>query len=262
MALTCVTAGAAANSWFSTNSSNEVTSTEGSSDNATSPENRPGQVTQGGPTPSDFGFPIPNPEPALPPGADAFSPPAYATSTSGPVVAEISKTADRDEVVSMTGVELDNATGFDVFSQAPSAPEGSVVSVNALRADDTAATMLLPASLPPWSMYLIWPEREGIRGKPFAINRTEAWWIGPDNAAAGTTISVYGRNLSRSNGTSTSFIYIKPTHGTGRYVPPVSVNPFKIAFQLPDLAAGSYEIWIHNGHGGRFGWPSRVRFPR
>ena len=82
----------------------------------------------------------------------------------------------------------------------------------------------------------------------------KAGGLGPDNAAAGTTISVYGRNLAKSNGTSASFIYIKPTHGTGRYVTPVSVNPFKIDFKLPALAAGSYEIWIHNGHGGRFGW--------
>lgn len=219
----------------------------------------PGHVPQEGPFPSDFGFPLPNPEPALPSWVDAFSPPSFTTSTSAPAAAAVSKTADRDEVVSMTGVDLNSVTGFDVFSQASSAAGGAVVSVNALRADDTAATMLLPASLPDWSMYLVWPERKGLRGKPFAINRTEAWWLGPDNAAAGTTISVYGRNLSRSNGTSTSLIYIKPIQGTGRYVTPVSVNPFKVDFQVPDLAAGSYEVWIHNGHGGRFGWGEPLR---
>jgi polygalacturonase len=67
-------------------------------------------------------------------------------------------------------------------------------------------------------------------------------------------VSVYGRNLSNSNGKSTSFIYIKPAHDAGQYVTPVAVNPFKVAFKVPDLAAGSYEVWIHNGHGGRFGW--------
>lgn len=204
--------------------------------------------------PSDFGFPLPSPEPALPSGVDAFNPPAFATSTNSPTIAEMSKTADHDEVVSMTGVELNDETRFDVFSQDRSVRRGSITSVEALRADDTAATILLPSSLPAWSMYLIWPERGGIRGKAFAINRTEAWWLGPDNAVVGTVISVYGRNLAKSNGTSRSFVYIKTAEGSGRYVSPISVNPFKVDFRIPELEAGSYEVWIHNGHGGRFGW--------
>ena len=190
----------------------------------------------------------------MPQGADAFNPPVLTTSASAPAIAEISKTADRDEVVSMTGVELDGATSFDVFSQAPSRHEGSVISIEPLRADDTAATVLLPGSLPAWSMYLIRPIRDGIGGKAFAVNRTEGWWLGPDNAVPGATIAVYGRNLAKSNGTSASFIYIKPANGAGRYVTPVSVNPFKVDFKVPDLATGSYEVWVHNGHGGRFGW--------
>ncbi|UXN60710.1 glycosyl hydrolase family 28-related protein [Phyllobacterium zundukense] len=204
--------------------------------------------------PSDFGFPLPNPEPDLPQGIDAFDPPAFTVSQSAPAIAEISRTTDHDEIVSMTGVELDGATSFDIFSQVPSGQEGSVISIPPLRADDTAATVLLPASLPAWSMYLIRPKRDEAGGKAFAINRTESWWLGPDNAVPGATISVYGRNLAKSNGTSASFIYIKPTNGAGKFVTPDSVNPFKVDFKVPNLTAGSYEVWVHNGHGGRFGW--------
>lgn len=251
--LTCFTmsATAAVNPW-SLGNSREVWGNV-SSDRGTSPE-RSWQVAQAGAEPGDFGFPVPSPEPALPHGTDAFDPPAYTVSTAGPVIAEISRTADRDEAVSMTGVKLDGSSRFDVFSQAPSAKSGSVVSIDALRADETAATILLPASLPPWSMYLIWPQRDAVRSKAFAINRTEAWWLGPDNAAAGMMVSVYGRNLSNANGKSASFIYVKPAHNVGRYVTAAAVNPFKVDFKIPDLAAGSYEVWIHNGHGGRFGW--------
>ncbi|RCW77975.1 right-handed parallel beta-helix repeat-containing protein [Phyllobacterium bourgognense] len=204
--------------------------------------------------PSDFGFPVPNPEPELPQGIDAFNPPAFTVNQSAPAIAEMSRTADHDEIVSMTGVDLDGTTSFDVFSQAPSGQEGSVISTSPLRADDTAATVLLPESLPAWSMYLIRPKRDEAGGKAFAINRTESWWLGPDNAVPGATISVYGRNLAKSNGTSESFIYIKPANGVGRYVTSVSINPFKVDFKVPNLAAGSYEVWVHNGHGGRFGW--------
>ncbi|HET7412708.1 MAG TPA: glycosyl hydrolase family 28-related protein, partial [Pararhizobium sp.] len=123
-----------------------------------------------------------------------------------------------------------------------------------LAADSVAATLLLPSSLPPTSLYLIWPERDGRRGAPIAINRTEAWWLGPDSAVPGTTISVFGRNLSRSNGTTTSYIYIQRSGEAGEYVPPTAVNPFKVDFKVPDLAPGAYEVWVHNGHGGDFGW--------
>ncbi|TCL70340.1 glycosyl hydrolase family 28-related protein [Rhizobium sp. BK251] len=205
-------------------------------------------------TPTALGFPVPNPEPPLPEGADPFNPPVFPVDDAAPAIAEISRTADRDEIVSMTGVDLGGATSFDIFAQAPSAAAGSVVSTKALVADEAAATVLMPASLPAWSMYLVWPRRGDAHGRPFAINRTEAWWIGPDKAVAGETIAVYGRNLSRSNGTSSSSIYIKPAGGTGQFVTPVAVNPFKVDFRIPDLAPGTYEVWVHNGHGGRFGW--------
>lgn len=204
--------------------------------------------------PADFGFRVPSPEPPLPAGADLFDPPLHPTSGAGPLIAESAKTADRDQIVTMTGVKLDGATRFAVFSQPATAAAGTERDVAPLAADDIAATVLLPESLPPWSMYLVWPERDGLYGKPVAVNRTEAWWLGPDNAAPGTTISVFGRNLSRSNGTTTAFVYIKPAGAAGRYVTPVAVNPFKVDFEVPELAAGSYEVWIHNGHGGRFGW--------
>ncbi|WP_245273351.1 glycosyl hydrolase family 28-related protein [Phyllobacterium sp. UNC302MFCol5.2] len=204
--------------------------------------------------PADFGFPLPNPEPTLPFEIDRFAPPAFAAGAGAPAIAEISRTAGPDEIISMTGVGLDKQTGFGIFAQAPTAIEGNLSSSKPLRADASAATLLLPASLPAWSMYLVWPERDGARGRPFAVNRTEAWWLGPNNTTAGTAISLYGRNLAHMNGTSTAFIYIKPANAPGLFVAPISVNPFRVEFKVPDLVAGSYEVWAHNGHGGRFGW--------
>jgi polygalacturonase len=205
-------------------------------------------------SPADFGFPVPNPEPPLPEGADAFDPPSFPRREAAPLIAEHARTADRDQIVTMTGVELDGETRFAVFAQDGAAETGSVRSIPTLRADKTAASLLLPASLPPWSMYLLWPQRGERYGAPVAVNRTEAWWIGPDNAAPGAVLSVFGRNLARANGTTSSFVYIKPQSGAGRYVETAAVNPFKVDVRLPQLAPGAYEVWIHNGHGGRFGW--------
>jgi len=203
-------------------------------------------------TPADFGFPAPSPEPVLPAGVDAFDPPVYPVSPSAPAIAESTRTAGRDEIVTMTGVDLDGATRFSIFAQ--DAEAGAVQRIAPLRADAVAAALLMPASLPPWSMTLIWPEREGRYGRPIAVNRTEAWWIGPESAAPGTVVSIFGRNLAEANGTAASFVYLKPVRGPGGYLTPVAVNPFKVDVALPALAPGPYEVWIHNGHGGRFGW--------
>ncbi|AAK88658.2 hypothetical protein Atu8097 [Agrobacterium fabrum str. C58] len=206
------------------------------------------------PDPRQFGFPIPVPEPRLPDDADAFNPPWMEVGGKGPAIAEISRTAGAGEVVSMTGVDLDGRTGFEVFSQFPGAAQGVVTPLAPLTADATAATLLLPATLPSWSTYLIRPLRGDLEGRSFAINRTESWWIGPDAAAPGAIVSVYGRNLSRFNGTSQSYLYVKPAGAAGWYVKAISVNPFKVDFKVLALPPARYEVWVHNTHGGRFGW--------
>jgi polygalacturonase len=202
---------------------------------------------------------MPIPAPALPQGVDRFDPHVPDEDSAAPVISEVSRTADRGEVVSMTGVDLDGATSFEVFSQAPSAQGGTTTTVMPLFADSTAATLVLPDTIPAWSMYLLWPRRGAHRGAAVAINRTEAWWVGPDHGSPGERISIYGRNLATSNGTSTSHVYLKPAGKAGWFVKPVAVNPFKVDIDVPDLPAGGYEVWMHNGHGGQFGWSGPLK---
>ncbi|WP_051660895.1 glycosyl hydrolase family 28-related protein [Bosea sp. 117] len=218
-----------------------------------------GEVTSGGATsperlrPVDMGLPLPDPEPALPPAADPFDPPRLATAPNAPAVADSLATAGPDETVTLAGGGF--AAGnirFAVFSQTAASPASFDV-VDALGADAVSASFTLPRRLT-WSTYLVWPEQDGRRGRPFAVNRTEAWWVGPDVAAAGATVSVFGRNLATGNGTQQSFVYIKPTGQAGQWLEPLSVDPYKVDVRVPSLQPGSYEIWVHNGHGGRFGW--------
>lgn len=83
------------------------------------PAVRGGQEQGSQPDPRQFGFPIPVPEPRLPDDADAFNPPWIEVGGKGPAIAEISRTAGAGEVVSMTGVDLDRRTGFEVFRNTP-----------------------------------------------------------------------------------------------------------------------------------------------
>ena len=179
-----------------------------------------------------------------------------------PAFAEWTRTGGPDDTLVATGYQFTTNsgadagkdTGFTVFGQT-NASNGALAPAKIQRLDgDNKVAVTLDSTLPTWSMYLLWPQNSNGYGYPIAVNRTEAWWLGPQKAAVGDTISVYGRNLSNQNGTSNSWLYIKPSGSAGQWVTPTAVNPYKVDFVVPTLANGSYEVWVHNGHGGHYGW--------
>ncbi|MEJ7709662.1 MAG: glycosyl hydrolase family 28-related protein [Pyrinomonadaceae bacterium] len=69
---------------------------------------------------------------------------------------------------------------------------------------------------------------------------------------------MFGRNLSHGNGKKAAWVYLKAAGNVpGNWLPVTSVNPYKVDFMIPaNLPNGTYQIWAHNGHGGRYGWSS------
>jgi len=190
---------------------------------------------------------------------DRFDVPDLPISEKGPIIGENLRTAGPDETVTMALADGDpDTTTFEIFSQTGQ-HGASLRTLEPLAVDGRSASVLLPPDLAPWSMYVLWPRNREHRGRPVVVNGTEGWWIGPDHAVAGQSIALYGRNLARSNGTVESFIYLQPVGERGRWIQPSSVNPYRVEFTVPDLPAGAYDTWIHNGHGGRFGWSGPFR---
>ena len=201
----------------------------------------------------------PNPEPALPASFDPFAPAVTATApaASAPVVAEWTRTGQPNSVVALTGSHLSSSAGdtsdtqFQVFGQ----NAGGTFSGNAtiLRQDGMKAALVLPPGLPTNSEYLVWPVNSAGAGYPVAVNTTEAWWIGPNAATRGNTVSVFGRNLAHQG--ATSYVYIQKAGMAGVWATVTAANPYKADFTVPStLANGAYQVWIHNGHGGHYGW--------
>ena len=122
-------------------------------------------------------------------------------------------------------------------------------------------TVTLPGDLS-YGMYFIWVENSAGISAPVAINRTEAQWIGPlgNIASPGQTKRVFGRDLSTAHGTTNSYVYLQPGGGgplTSATI--TSVNPYAVAFTVPTtLAPGTYNVYVHNGHGGRYGWSGPI----
>lgn len=117
----------------------------------------------------------------------------------------------------------------------------------------------------PYGVYLMWIENQNGVSLPVRINAAHMTWIGPDHALQGNNINIYGRNLSHNNDTLESYVYIRPW-GTGpeadsKPVSVTKVNPYKVTFTLPsDVITGSdYEVWVHNGHGGQYGWSGPMK---
>ncbi|MFD2163521.1 glycoside hydrolase family 55 protein [Paradesertivirga mongoliensis] len=180
-----------------------------------------------------------------------------------PLSGEWTRTAGPDESVILSGEALTayrranegKDSRFKVYSSG-----GSITDANVLRAESDKAVITINKNIQKWGMYLVWPGNKAGYGKPIAINKTEAWWIGPAEVSRGSRVSVYGRNLSQYNDTISSFIYLKSSQGYGLWAKIVKVNPYKVDFMIPpNMPEGDYEVWAHNGHGGKYGWSAPLK---
>jgi hypothetical protein len=206
----------------------------------------------------------PNPEPALPASFDAFTPPVTAGSplAAAPVFAEWTRNCGPYETLVVTGFQFSafgganegRDTRFLAFGQTTAA-NPSTLAAKVRRQDGGKAALTLDQALPADGMYLLWAGNESGFGAPVPINKTDAWWIGPERATRGGTVSVYGRDLTRSR-TPAASVYVKaPGNVAGVWATVAASNPYKVDFLVPTtLANGSYEVWTHNGRGGHYGW--------
>ncbi len=196
----------------------------------------------------------PDPEPTFPPGFDTLSLPTtnVAPLTPAPQVAEWTKIGNPGDIIALTGVGFVPTLQFRIFSQTKGVATFTVAAPS--HVDSLTAAFVLPSSLPPGSEYLIWPVSSAGAGVPFAVNATDAWWLGPNVATRGDKVSVYGRNLTQSRN-GPAHLYIQKSGEAGAWLSIDAANPYKVDFTVPkSLANGDYLVWAHNGHGVHFGW--------
>src|SRR5579883_45440 len=208
---------------------------------------------------------------------DVFHPPvATMTVPAGaPQIAEWNRTAGPDESLVVTGENFTPDTQFVV-----SGPHGQVAGVAKVQMrGDRMRIITLPEKLPAWGTYLLWARNAAGCSYPVLLNSTSAFWLGPDKAVVGDTVAVHGTNLAHANrpGKSNARVYLLPAGDKGQLAPtsvnrrgkrtlrprrpsrgqwvtPTSVNPYRVQFAVPELPLGIYEVWVHNGHGGEYGW--------
>lgn len=198
----------------------------------------------------------PYPAPA-PPGLSFTLPVGGAPDSEAPACGEWTQTAGPNECLIITGSRFSTYSGINEGKDSRFVlyADNRLRDANIQRIDGDKAIITINKDVAAWDMYLLWPANEKGYGRPIAINKTDAWWVGPDKAVRGKTVSLYGRNLAHNNDTLLSYVYLKPRTGSGQWATVTSVNPYKVDFIVPaNLANGEYEVWAHNGHGGDYGW--------
>jgi uncharacterized delta-60 repeat protein len=210
-----------------------------------------------------YSFPASNP--TLPGGIDPYTP-TFNVQTPGadtPIVAASDNDAQPGQSLTLTGVDFTTISGAGAFSDTQILSYGQTTSGNGTFTSATvqdATTNGLIATISNSqvadSMYLLWPVNSAGAGAPIAVNAPQVTWISNQTAAAGSTVSIYGQNLSNLALTAASFVYLQPTSGgTGQWATVTAVNPYKVDFTVPsNLTGGSFQVWLNNGLGGKYSW--------
>jgi hypothetical protein len=205
--------------------------------------------------------------PALPAGFDTFVPPLPAATNTpgGPGIAQWTQSAAPGNTISVSVVNIsalppanqNSDTQFVTYSQTSSS-NGALTLDPIVQMGSGVASATLSSQNDSNSMYFLWARNANGFSAPVAINKTTAWWLGPSTAGPGQTVSVYGENLTFSATDGLSWVYITQAgSNTGQWATVSSANPYCVSFTVPtNLSAGTYQVWVHNGHGGEYGWSS------
>ncbi len=191
----------------------------------------------------------------------AFDPPVFTPEGSTPevdipIIVEWTRQNKPGDTMVLTGEHLSVCTNDAVGSDSQfffygEGPESNTTDGSIQRLFDRQCAITLPDEnkLRINDVYMLWPENKNGPGEPVLINKTEAWWIGNDQASVGETFSIYGRNLSL--GGKDSFLWIQE-HG---WLTNSVGNPYCAEYTVPSkLTNGTYRVYAHNGHGLKYGW--------
>lgn len=201
----------------------------------------------------------------LPPG-DYFAPVfSGAFSPGNPEIADYTRQAGVNDLFVIQGKNFGAAPKVWIFQQTDAADGATIQSTLAQSLPETlTATMRSTGN---YGLGLVWVENAGKFSRPIRINAAELWWNDRPNVNRGGSLSLFGRNLSFRNGTTTSYVYMRPW-GASSGIPSTpctvtSVNPYRVDLMIPSSFSDNtdYEVWLHNGHGGQYGWagPLKVR---
>jgi hypothetical protein len=196
------------------------------------------------------------PQGVVPPGDD-FELPAWATAEGAPQIYEHSQEAGPDETLFVVGTNLTKEVC--VWGSQPGRPQGGSVSAKSQLVSDAYLAFTVPQSAYDGPMVVAVKNAAGY-SRPIVINAPQPWWCSPAAAAPGETVRIFGRNLACRPDDRRAFAWLCEAGKQGRWLDVVEAGKYAVSVALPSrLKPGAYEIWLHGGRGGAWGWGGPVR---
>jgi hypothetical protein len=198
----------------------------------------------------------PQPAPKEVPGG-AFQPPAMPAAAGAPVTYEHSAEAGPDETFFLVGEKLStNLVAWGVSAENPAGQQW-LPRVQFLTSGYLAATLPEKAHDGP---FVVWVKSAAGASAPIVLNAPQPWWCFPNSATANDTVRVFGRNLTRRPDNVEAFVYVAQAGRAGVWADVEAADKYSVAFTVPEgLAPGDYQVWMHAGAGGEFGWSEPVK---
>lgn len=114
-----------------------------------------------------------------------------------------------------------------------------------------------------YGVYIIWVEdKNGKISAPVHVNAPTITWISSTKVSSEAELRVYGKFLTANNEDgkdAKSNVYL--TDGKKAYKATViEASPYRVTVKIPSglKQNGKYKIWLHNGHGGNYGWSNSL----
>lgn len=171
-----------------------------------------------------------------------FAPNTTNVSASAPQIAEWTRTGDPGDVITISAEGLDDSSVFVFTDSTGDTRMGDIVAL-----DGQLARVIIPSGLATNDVYMMHPFSFPYGfGEPVLINGVDSWWLGNSPAAATETFRVYGSSLAMEG--DSAWVYIV---GYG-WLESTNANPFMAEFVVPALANGTYTVYPHSGHGGKY----------
>ncbi len=215
------------------------------------------------PPPTEWAAPTGAPTAPGNPFPLALAAPSKAIDPSAPVISGWNDTAKPNESFSLSGIRFTMRASADAGSDTTvwlwaDTPDGGVLTQAAIwKVSESSLTAVVPNYIP-FGTYLVWVENRAGASAPICLNRATPTWLGPlgKTVAPGGIKRIFGKNLSTGHSTTTSYVYFQPAAGGALTpVPVTSVEPYAVEFVVPaSTSTGDYKVYLHNGHGGRYGW--------
>lgn len=190
-----------------------------------------------------------------PPGG-GLEPPERRSAADSPRVYSYNEEAGPDQSLVLVG---EGFTGqLAAWGLHPDDPQGREITPKI----QIAQPGLLMATIPERAYdgpIVVWAVGKQSFSEPVVLNSPKPWWCSPDAARAGQSVRIFGRNLAQRPDFSRAWVCLTQADGT-----PTAANPwlkvlvrekYQLEVQLPGtLEPGTYQLWVHAGKGGRYGW--------